>query len=330
MIEMTRTVRRHLPRAAILATLWHPAAAFAANGGCYHSADGYYQIGQTAQIVVSNDMAPGTVVRDEKAHGDGNVLATCIEGVATFEGDYSAVTIDSLVPLTVGGRPSGFGVELYIEELLDGTTFPFPHRYQRNFKLGDPVRSNHANIGYRIKRMTGPVEFGAFDRVTIGQQWTVQPNGARTKPFRHMAIYDLTLVRPACSIVVDDLNQTVKLGPYNASNFATPDRATPWVAFNLRVEQCQEPVGLVAQFTFGTKADGVAGQPDLFSLEGPTNVGLELGDEYKRNVSPGVPSRLNALGSGKAYTFHARLRETQATVRGGMFSRAVNVLVEFR
>jgi type 1 fimbria pilin len=102
------------------------------------------------------------------------------------------------------------------------------------------------------------------------------------------------------------------------------------LAFNLRVEQCQEPVGLVAQFTFGTKADGVAGQPDLFTLDGPTNVGLELGDEYKRNVSPGVPSRLNALGSGKAYTFHARLRETQATVRGGMFSRAVNVLVEFR
>ena len=330
MIEMTRAVRRTLPRVALLVTLWQSGAAVAANGGCYHSADGYYQIGQTAQIVVTNDMAPGTVVRDEKAHGDGNVLATCREGVATFQGDYSAITINGTVPLTVGGRPSGFGVELYIEELLDGTTFPFPHKYQRNFRLGDPVRSNHANIGYRIKRMTGPVEFGAFDRVTIGQQWTFEPNGRPTKPFRHMAIYDLTLVRPSCSIVAEDLNQTVKLGPYNASNFATPDRATPWVAFNLRVDQCQEPVGLVARFTFGTAADGVIGQPDLFSLEGPSNVGLQLADENKRTVAPGVSARLNALGSGKAYLFHARLKETQPTVRGGNFSRAVNVLVEFR
>lgn len=321
---------KHLLRATVLAALCQSGAAFAANGGCFHSADGYYQIGQTAQIVVTNDMLPGTVVRDEKARGDGNVLATCMEGVATFEGDYSAMTINGVVPLTVGGKPSGFGVELYINELLDGTTFPFPHRYQRSFKLGDPVRSNHADIGYRIKRMTGPVEFGAFDRVTIGNQWTYQPNGAKTKPFRHMAIYDLTLVRPACSIVVEDLNQTVKMGPYNASNFATPDRATPWLPFHLRVDQCQEPVGLVARFTFGTTADGVIGQPDLFTLDGPTNVGLELGDENKRNVAPGASTLLNALGTGKAYTFHARLRETQPTVRGGSFSRAVNVLVEFR
>jgi type 1 fimbria pilin len=317
-------------RAAVLAVVWQSGSAIAANGGCYHAADGYYQIGQTAQIVVTNDMPPGTVVRDEKAHGDGNVLASCIEGVATFEGDYSAVTINGVVPLTVGGRPSGFGLELYIEELNEGTTFPFPHRYQRSFKLGDPVRSNHANIGYRIKRMTGPVEFGAFDRLTVGQQWVYQPDGVRTKPFRHMAIYDLSLVRPSCSIVAEDLNQTVKLGPYNASNFATPERATPWVAFHLRVDQCQEPVGLIARFTFGTRADAVVGQPDLFTLDGPSNVGLELGDESKRNVAPGVSSLLNALGNGKAYLFHARLKETQPTVRGGQFSRAVNVLVEFR
>jgi hypothetical protein len=101
-------------------------------------------------------------------------------------------------------------------------------------------------------------------------------------------------------------------------------------AFHLRVDQCQEPVGLIARFTFGTRADAVVGQPDLFTLDGPSNVGLELGDESKRNVAPGVSSLLNALGNGKAYLFHARLKETQPTVRGGQFSRAVNVLVEFR
>lgn len=330
-MKMNVQTRRNLLWTAAVAALWQSGSVAAAErNGCYHSADGYYQIGQTAQIVVTNDIAPGTIVRDEKAHGDGNVLATCMEGVATFEGDYSMQTVNSLVPLTVGGKPSGFGIEIYIEELLDGTSFPFPHKYQRTFRLGDPVRSNHANIGYRIKRMTGPVEFGAFDRVTVAQQWTYQPNGARTAPFRHMTIYDLKLVRPACSIVAEDLNQTVKLGPYNASNFATPDRATPWVPFYLRVEQCEEPVGLVARFTFGSSADAVIGQPDLFTLVGPKNVGLELADENEKNIAPGVSDQFNALGTGKVYTFNARLRETQPTVRGGSFSRGVNVLVEFR
>jgi type 1 fimbria pilin len=316
-------------RVTVAAALWQSGAALAANGGCYHFADGFYQIGQTAQIVVTNDMPEGHTVRDEYAYGDGNILATCLEGLATFEGEYSAVTINGLVPLTVAGKPSGFGVELYIEELADGVKRPITDKYQLSYKKGEPVRSNDAKVGYIIKRMTGPVAFGAFDRVTIGQQWVYQPDGARSKPFRHLAIYDLKLVRPACSIVVEDLNQTVTMGPYNASNFATPERATPWIPFHLRVEHCQEPVGLVARFIFGTKADGVPGQPDLFTLDGPTNVGLELGDENKKNVAPGAQTQANALGTGRAYTFHARLRETQPTVRGGDFSRAVNVLVEF-
>lgn len=328
MKHTSRRLRRNLLLAVVVGTSWQSGTAWA-KGGCYHSADGYYQIGQTAQITVTNDMLPGTVVRDEKAHGDGNVLATCTEGEATFEGAYSMVTINGLVPLTVGGKDSGFGVELYIDELQEGTSFSFPHTYQRTFKLGDAVRSNHADIGYRIVRMTGPVEFGAFDRLTIGQQWTYQPNGAATKPFRHMKIYDLTLVRPACSIVTEDLNQTVTLGPFNTGNFATPDRATRWEAFHLRVEQCQEPVGLVAKFTFGDPSDAVVGQPDLFTLDGPENVGLELGDENEKNIAPGAETRFNALGTGGIYTFNARLREIRPTVRGGRFSRGVRVLVEF-
>lgn len=101
------------------------------------------------------------------------------------------------------------------------------------------------------------------------------------------------------------------------------------VAFHLRVEQCQEPVGLVAKFTFGDPSDAVAGQPDLFTLDGPENVGLELADENEKNIAPGAGTRFNALGNGEIYTFNARLREIRPTVRGGHFSRRVRVLVEF-
>ena len=237
-------------------------------GGCFHSSNANYQIGQTAEIVVTNDMAEGTVVRDEKAHGDGQVLATCMDGLATFEGDYTVPRINALVPLTVGGRRSGFGLELYLVERLDGREFDFPHRYERLFQKGDVVRSNEADVGYRIRRMTGPVEYGAVDQRKVAEQWSYQPDGARTEAFRHMVIYELKFVRPTCSIETDSLNQEVALGDYNVGNFATPDRATPWVAFHMTVAECQEPVGLVTTFTFGTAADRDPDNGQLFSLQG--------------------------------------------------------------
>jgi type 1 fimbria pilin len=318
---------------ALALCAWGPwGVASADDNGCFYIADGIYQIGQTAQVVVTNDMAEGTIVRDEKAHGDGNILATCMQGVGTFEGDYTVPQVQSLIPLTVGGKPSGFGLELYIEELLEQRTFPFPHRYERSFNMGDPVRSNHANIGYRIKRMSGPIEFGQVDARKIAEQWTYEPGGRRTAPFRHMTIYELAFVRPSCSISTESLNQEVQVGDYSVANFATPDRATPWKEFRLTVEECQEPVGMVASFTFGTQADADSDNAEVFSLKGtdaPENVGLEIGDGSRKTIRPGEEARFNALGTGEDFVFNVRLRETKPTVRGGRFQRPVTVLVNF-
>ncbi|MDR6642298.1 type 1 fimbria pilin [Luteibacter sp. 1214] len=322
-----RTMHRAL---GVLPMLVLAAPAIAAENGCYWSADGNYQLGQTAQITVWNDMPPGQQVRDEKAHGDGNILATCMRGQATFEGDYTVARDDGMVTLTVDGQPSGFGIEVYIEERDGSDRRYFPHRYQRTFRLGEPVRSNDADIGYRVVRTTGPVRFGRVDSRTIAQQWTYQPDGARTRAFRHLKIYELYFVRPTCSISGDTLNQTVDVGRYHVGNFATPERATPWVPFYFRVESCAEPVGMIASFTFGKATDADPVLDELFSLTGPKNVGLEIAsDDTKTTLRPGVPFLVNAVGTGRSYQFNARLRETQPTVRGGEFRRPLLVQVEF-
>lgn len=324
---------RNLYRACALPLFALALPAAAADNGCFWAADGNYQLGQTAQIVVTNDMPPGELVRQERAHGDGNVLASCMEGPARFVGEYTVARQDGLVPLTVGNEPSGFGIEVFIDELKEPQHHEFPHEYTLTFKKGDAVRSNDANIGYRVKRMTGPVKFGRVDMRTIAQQSSYQPNGVKTRPFRHLKVYELFFVRPGCSISADTLNQTVDLGAYNASAFANPDRATRWVPFHLTVEECAEPVGLVADVTFGTPADADADMPAVFSLpdpRAPKNVGLEIADGDRKTIRPGVVASFNAVGSGKDFPFNVRFRETKDTVRGGVVSRPVTVLVNFR
>lgn len=322
-----RTIRR---TSCALPLLLFAMPAMAKFNGCYWLADGNYQLGQTAQVTVSNAMPPGTVVRDEVAYGDGNRLAKCAKGYATLEGDYTVAREGGMVPLTVGGQPSGFGIEVYIHELRSGQHYDFPHRYQRYFGLGEGVVSNDAVVGYRITRIGGPVRFGRVDSRVIAQQWSYQPEGGRTRAFRYLTVYDLQFVRPTCSVSAETLNQVFDVGTYHVGNFATPERATPWRPFHLTVQECAEPVGLVASFTFGNPADADPTVRELFSLSGPRNVGLELAsDDTRTTIQPGVPFLANALGTGKSYDFNVRLRETGSTVRGGAFRRPIVVQVDF-
>lgn len=330
MNPIRKSISRQALRGMAASILWLSFDAAAAEGGCIYSNTGNYQIGQGANITVRNSIPPGTPVRDEKARGDGTVLATCRRGAATFKGAYVQSISENLVPLTVNTIPSGFGIELRVEE-AEGGVYEFPHEYQRssneNFWF---VRSNEAAVGYKVIRMSGPVAFGRVDQTKIAEQWSYDANGIRTRPFREMKIYELYFVRPACSIEAADLTQTVDVGAFNASNFATPDRATPWKEFRLTVQECEEPVGLIADVTFGVGADADPDDPTLYSLSGPENVGLEIGDEDKNTMEPGKTSSFNGLGTGKDYVFNVRLRETKPTVRGGRFSRPVRVTVNFR
>ena len=88
-------------------------------------------------------------------------------------------------------------------------------------------------------------------------------------------------------------------------------------------------MGLIARITFGNPADADPLHADWFSLKGPKNVALELGTKDFNTIAPGVPVEMNALGTGDAYQFHVRLRETRPTVVGGEFSRLVRVQVDY-
>src|SRR6187402_495511 len=138
--------------------------------GCIKTANTNYQIGQTAEIEVTNDMESGTIVRTGKAHGDGNVVARC-EGDVTLLGDYVGDRPDVLKLLTVRGQPSGFGIEIYmIEDGGAGKLHEFPHQYQRGFADDGYIRSDDVDVGYRVRRTTGNIQYGRVDQIEIAEQ----------------------------------------------------------------------------------------------------------------------------------------------------------------
>jgi type 1 fimbria pilin len=323
--------RKLLPAAHFLALLAATRAGGAlAADGCVKTANTNYQIGQTAEIEVTNDIAPGTIVRDEKAVGDGNSIASCV-GDVTLDGKYMESRPDGLMPLTVGGQPSGFGIEIYMEEGAGaGTTYEFPHQYQRSFGKGGFILSNDVNVGYRVRRVDGNVHYGRVDQTKIAEQRASSLTGGWTAPFRHMQIYELWFKRPTCSITADTIRQTVPMGSYSLGDFKNPERATDWVKFKL-TSVCKEPVGLIARFTFGKATDADPDAKQLFKMLGsaPTHVGLEISSEAKRTIEPGKPYETNALATGQDFNFFVRLRETRYSVGGGAFTRPVDVTVEF-
>ncbi|SEW28428.1 fimbrial protein [Luteibacter sp. 329MFSha] len=303
--------------------------AAAKEGGCARENLATYQLGQTRFIDAENDMDPGTPVAHGNDHGEGKVLLRCVEGVAHFRGTYAQPLEGGLIPLYVNNQRAGLGIRVTLRDNNAGPVREFPHAFDETFKLNDAVTSDEDDVAYEVVRMTGPIVFGAVDTDLIAQQSVSLPGSGAEIVFREMKIYEMTIRRPTCSITPDTLDQTVEVGDYNLSNFATPDRATPWVRFRLTVQECAEPVGLVAKFTFGTQNDADGDNPDLFRLTGPQNVGLELGNADKKTMRPGEEIRMNALGTGKDYEFYVRLRETKPTVRGGVVKLPVAVLVEF-
>jgi len=301
-----------------------------AAAGCRQVNLATYQIGQTTYVDVHNAMQENELVRYGEATGEGKLLLECEAGEATFRGRWQNQQAGDLLPLTVGGRPSGFGIKLFLKDDRD-VTRSFPHDFTRQFAAGELVRSDDDRVRYEIYRMTGPVEFGRVDSGPIAQS-NVTRSGGGLVTFRSMEIYSLIFRRPSCSITTESLNQSVDVGTFNASNFATPERATPWKEFRLTVKECLEPIGLVAKFVFGSSADTDPDDPTVFSLSGPEapeNVGLEIADEDRLTIEPGKERRVNAVATGKDYVFNVRLKETRPTVRGGRFSRPVTVLVEF-
>lgn len=329
MKRSTERVARRVLGCVVLMAGFQPAYVLA---GCTMNNLATYQIGQTTFVDVFNDIPVGTMVRQGSAAGEGKLLLTCGAGDATFRGRWQGGNPpDGLLPLTVGGKPSGFGIRLFLQEGSSEVRRPFPHDFTRTFNQGDTIRSDQDMVSYEIYRMAGPVQFGDVDPGPIAQS-NVDRLGGGLVVFRSMEIFRLIFRRPACSITSESINQEFPVGDYSVANFATPERATPWKEFRLTMENCLEPVGMVAHFTFGTPADADADDPALFSIRGalaPENVGLEIGDSRQKTIAPGEEVKFNAVGTGEDFVFNVRLRESKPTVRGGQFRRPVTVTVNF-
>jgi type 1 fimbria pilin len=101
--------------------------------------------------------------------------------------------------------------------------------------------------------------------------------------------------------------------------------------FKLTVDECKEPVGQIARFTFGNATDADPNARDLFRMLGsaPAHVGLEIANAGKRTIEPGKPYEVNALATGEDFDFFVRLRETLYSVGAGAFTRPVTIRVDF-
>jgi len=180
-------VRRNMLRALAAVAMLPSGAVMAKEGYCVKMGVGTYKAGVNAEIVATDDMKPGDKVRDEKAHGDGEMQLACVEGTVSFGAIYTKPIEENLVPLRVGGKKTGFGVELYVEEnKLGAARYAFPSEYQYTFDSAMDVNSKDANMGYIVRRMSGPIAYGPAEPQEVGQQWAKNEFGKKSRPSPHL------------------------------------------------------------------------------------------------------------------------------------------------
>lgn len=264
-----------------------------------------------------------------------DVVMQCWKGFITFDHEWMPVSAGEVRPLTIQGLPSGLGLKLTI--MRNGAEhFRFASATHWNIDSdwwvpqGTPVDVKDESAYYEIVRTSGPLRFGRVDGGIVARSFGTNSKGGGRLHYEDIELANIAIHRPQCSIVAEDANQTVRLGDYKVTDFGGPEKATPWVPFHFRVAGCPDPAGLIARFTFGVPGDAAPGHPQWFSVPtGPANVALQLGTSHHGNIAPAAPVSLAALGQGERYTFHARLKQSGSGVRGGRFSRAIRLMVEY-
>jgi type 1 fimbria pilin len=323
---MNARTRYPLLACSVLGLGWAlPAAA-----GCRLLNHANFQISQSALLTVSSEDPPGQVLRKSTSYGEGVELLRCDAGSALFRGRWESEGADELRSLTIQGEKAGVGVRLLFTEQNGAVERTFPHDFRREMTADEIIRGDGDALYYELVRTADPVKFGAVDTGPVASTDVEAPDGGFTR-FRSMMVYELTLTRPACELVADDLNQVVRLPALTTSQFDNPDRASAWTPFNLRVQKCSDPGGLFANVTFGEQGDAVPAFENLFSLpHGPEHVALEIAGADYSTFWPGAPRTLHAQGTGDRYEFAVRLRETDGPVGAGDFTRGIRVEVQYR
>jgi type 1 fimbria pilin len=300
-------------------------------------------------IVVDSSLPPGSTIGPGTGPAEPKTYTiVCTGGVGGSNPVYfktnlisSAVNNDYIYEFTIGGTPAGVGMKLTMST-DGGPLLPMPVTRQETFSNStDPGRNVPSYTGTNqfqavMVRTANPVVYGTVDPgQAIGASNFYNGTGEVGTPVQYMPIRTgtISLVRPSCAIDTGSLNQTVELGKYSTRDLADPSSSTPWIPFELKMANCDDPTGTSLDITFGVTTDRDTNNPSLFSLNsgGPTGIGIALSrnDGTDTSVLPGAASTYPGVATGGSYKFRARMQRTPAALMGGEFNRRMVVQVTY-
>jgi type 1 fimbria pilin len=322
--------RRRVAIALFAAAAFHVLPVWA---GCSISTMSQYPIRRTADLVVGSGVPVGQVVSESVVNGPNRLELICLPGSARFFSGLivSAPSDPSVVPLTVGGQPSGFGARFAIKEEGESDFHDLPIDRSRTFTVRTNINGN-AQIRYQLVRLPGPINYGEFERGVLAQSVVTLANNVSLGAFRTISMDSMAIARPSCSISSGSLNQTVSLGTHAISSMPRAGDGSPWRPFQLVMEQCDDPLHVIADITFGLGSDADRSDGDLFAVNagGAQGVGIEIQGPGNVPIVPGQMTSLPAIATGQAFDFRARYQHTPAAVTAGAANKAVTVTVNFR
>jgi type 1 fimbria pilin len=306
--------------------------------------------GPAAGTVVDSTLPPGAEVGAGASPSDEKISNfVCTGGGAGNSNPLYLKTnlLTTLAPsglyeFTVGGRPSGVGMRLYLSS--NGGPFePMPVTRQLNLPDSTDPRNNVPSYTAKgqfkatMERTTNPVVYGPVDKAGLVGA-SVFYNGVGEvgdqNRFINVNVGSITFVRPSCAIDAGSLTQTVDLGRYSTRDLTDPSSSTRWAPFEFTMANCDDPTGRLVDITFGSAADRDSNNPNLFSLNmgGPTGIGIALStdDDADTAVLPGTVSTYPGVATGGSYKFRARMQRTPAALTAGEVNRPVTVLVDYR
>lgn len=303
----------------------------------------FYTVQQVRDVMVDGTLSAGTPLGREGSltTSVGDWRFNCTIGSTPTPVRLNHFTIPGFVngvyEFTVNGQPSGVGVRLFVSD-NGRPRRQFPFDEQQTVPSSNPY-SESGTFFTSLERVgSAPIQYGQVDippnQGVIAESDLYNEDGSDGSriPYRTVRLGLFNLIRPSCSMDVASLNQTVSLGNYNVSDFQGSS-PSPWVPFNLLVENCDDPT-ILADITFGAASDADANNPDLFSMNssGPAGLGIAIASVGTSSTTmlPGQTQTFPTVLTGQSFPFQARLQPTTGQVTAGTVNRGVTVVVNFR
>jgi major type 1 subunit fimbrin (pilin) len=160
------------------------------------------------------------------------------------------------------------------------------------------------------------ISFGATSAYAVGQDTTV--NGG-------IVHFTGEIVNAACSVSTNSDGQTVKLGQYRTTAFATAGATSASIPFNIVLNDCDPSVSSLASMSFSGQA--LSTDPTLLAVNASgdnavvaTGVGIEIMDKASTVLPPDgttYSAEQTLINGTNTFPFSARYKSTAASVTAG-------------